>query len=187
LREEILRSKGEELYPCQQEYLRRRRPYVEDGDLLALFSALQRCRQPVRRGFSYEDARLNPQLDPNEPVSEIPRWLLDAALKLLWRGLFNEWPTGEARHARTARKAYDMRKDLIRTAHFLKARDDKMAFEDALEYVANKIEGAGSLEAVRAAYQRVAKAFDEDPTPYLFLPRPVPKEWLSGLPGSTTD
>jgi hypothetical protein len=116
LREEILRSKGEELYPCQQEYLRRRRPYVEDGDLLALFSALQRCRQPVRRGFSYEDARLNPQLDPNEPVSEIPRWLLDAALKLLWRGLFNEWPTGEARHARTARKAYDMRKDLLTPA-----------------------------------------------------------------------
>ena len=176
-KEPISRYEDGKEFPCQQEYLERRRRYVEDGDLLALFCCLQCCQMPVRFGSSFEDAALNRELDPEVPTSEVPRWLLDAALKLMWRGLDGKWPKGKARHARPTTALVDRWRDLVRTAHFLKARKNEMAWDEALEHVSKTLDGAGTTRAIEAAYTRVAAAFKNDPTPYLFSPKPVPEDW----------
>ncbi len=172
-REHVSRSQGDDVFPCQQEYLDKRRPHADKGDSLAIYDALQRCRLPARSGFSFEDARLNPKLDARQPVCEVPLWLVDVIGRLLWAGLHGDWPKGAGRHARAITKVASNQKDLIIAARVLKARQERIAWEDVFDYVSDHLDGAGTARNVKRAYENVAKAFrEEDVTRFLFTPRP---------------
>src|SRR3990172_6948979 len=73
--------------------LARRREAVEKCDVLALYGALEWCHLD-RFGwpgfFAVDDD------SGRSDKVELPRWLLVALLKLIWRGIPGVWPKGRA-------------------------------------------------------------------------------------------
>lgn len=166
LSEPIFESRGDKYFPKQQEAMERRRDAIRKGDLLALYSALHICLQPVRRGFSYEDASLNPDLDSNLNVCEIPAWLIGEVLILLGEGLSGRWPKARGRQATAARRSLDMFKDLARTQAVLEARADGVSWDEVFDYLAANVDDAGAAKTFEASYNRVARNLRRDPDYY---------------------
>jgi len=146
--------------------MERRRAAIREGDLLALFSALNICLQPVRGGFSYEDASLNPDLDPDFLVCEIPTWLIGEVLILLGEGFSGRWPKARGRQATAARRSLDIYKDLARTEAVLEARADGVSWDEVFEYLSSKFDGAGAAKTIERSYNRVVRNLRRDPDYY---------------------
>ena len=166
LSEPITEYRDGQAYPELQEALERRREAIRNGDLLALSSALERCFQPCRQGFSFEDASLNPDLDPNFYVCEMPAWLLGEVSVLLYKGLSGDWPRGEGRHATAARRKLEAWRDIVRTWKVLRARERGTSLEDAFAEVAETLGGAGAAKTVEGVYWRVVHNLQRDPDYY---------------------
>jgi hypothetical protein len=140
-----------------------RRTAVEEGDLLALYTALHRCLHPLGIGALCENGRPGA---PDKSIRFVPDWLLAKTLRLLWHGLQGTWPQGRGRHAVAATRWRDARYDLWRTWHVLKAREDGVALEEAFELVARKSDLTDSAESVKDSYLRVRRNLRRDPDYY---------------------
>jgi hypothetical protein len=171
-------------YPKQQEALERRHDAIRKGDLLALYSALERCFQPVRRGFSYEDASLNPALHQNLAVCEVPAWLLGEVCLLLWQGMGGTWPKGRGRQATAVRRSIDAWRDTVRAWKVLSAHERGVPWGDVFEHVSATLDGAGSTKTVEDAYYRVVRHLRSDPDYYRRMGPISPRlaEGAAGLP-----
>ena len=154
-----------ERYPLLQEALEKHRDAIQNDDLLALRFAIDQCFVPTRRGFSFEDAELNPKLEP-QLVCEVPAWVLGAVSMLLWSGISGQWPATRGAGA-PSRRTLSAQVDLWRTWHVIKARESGVAWDSVLEFVAEKAKGrAGSVHAIDRSYCRVVKNLNSDPEYY---------------------
>jgi len=158
-----------------------RRAAVEQGDLLALYSALESCLL-YRFGWPGLFAVHDSSARPDE--AEVPRWLLETLLKHVWRGIHGVWPKGRARHSTAAGLLIDRRAHLGRAYQVLKARKEGTPWERVFEEVSRHMRDQGrgdvSPRAFEDSYRKVAKAFRSKETlrAFLFEPRfPVPQDW----------
>lgn len=153
--------------PSLQETLDTYRGDIQNGDLLAMFNALNCCWR-TRQGFSFEDVRRNPKLSPIR-VCEVPAWLLGQLTMLLWEGMGGQWPSSLGAGA-PARRALSAQIDLWRTWHVLKLREAGVPWQDVYRRVSEKANGkGGSAHAINRAYRRVMKNLRSDPAYYLRL------------------
>lgn len=158
--------RDDDRYPKQQEALERRKDAIRKGDLLALYSALNHCFWPARRGFSFEDAHLNPDLNPRFNVCEVPAWLLGSLSMLLWCGIGGEWPKGRGRQATASQRHLDAARDLVRAWKVLRAREQGLPWDQAHEHVSKTVLRAGGASTVADAYERVVRNLRRDPDYY---------------------
>ena len=148
--------------PVLQSVLESRRSAIKDGDLQALFNALQRCLEPRRRGFSFETPGPDSDLKSDFNVSEVPSWLLGEVLMLLWSGLGGEWPQSKRRAA----ARLEAWKDVVRAWKVLRAREEGVPWDDVFARVAADLQNEQSPKTIEAAYGRVAANLRADPDFY---------------------
>ena len=160
--------------------LERCREAVEEGNLLAIYCALEVCYMerfgwPGMFTFHYSSR-------PQPRDTEVPRWLLLALLKHVWRGLYGKWPTARGRHSTAVGELLDRRAHLARAHDVLQLRAEGVPWENVYKVASDRLAEAGksvSPGAYKASYEIVAKAHRAGKLRTLHLaPRfDVPQEW----------
>lgn len=162
--------------------LARRRATVEDGDLLALYTALEWSH--VDR-FGWPGIfTIHESGEGRSHEVQMPRWLLVALLRLVWRGIHGRWPKKKGRHSTAAGRLLDAQAHLGRTHWVLRARDEGVPWAEVFRVVSERLkkEGRGNVSprALEASYRLVARAFKSEKglSHFRFAPRfPVPQDW----------
>ncbi len=155
-------------YPYRLAAIESRRKAALEGDIASLYTALKRCQFPFEPGPRYEagDLRLAPELQPLEPMCEIPRWLLDEVLSLIWKGMQSDWPNPNPGQRKFHRQCTSAWQDVERAAAVLEARESGVPWKDVYKVAAEDMHGTGGAEAVSKSYKKVMENLEQDPDYY---------------------